>query len=243
MVARPPCGIAIQTKDPHLVLLQPQSFRLTHCQWYHPLVQSLNHRLQRCHHLHLSIGQADNAASLPTQILPSTLPPQDLSGLCSSKPNPFSSLQHCSRCFVHSHQSCHCHSRFNFNYFYPSHHNLYKPSQPHLHTKTHLSSTGNPTPGFLFSAVLLGHWDGSALPDTTFLSFFSSFMLCLMCQFCSDTPLFFSFTFLVFITLFCLVFFCAQAMQTSPKGGVQMEQWAWPPSHVTWLIGSVAAVL
>ena len=66
---------------------------------------------------------AEDAKSLPTIHLPPSLyPPRDLSVLLSSSSSPFSSLQHCSKCFTHYfHQSHHCHSHFNFNPFYSSH--------------------------------------------------------------------------------------------------------------------------
>jgi hypothetical protein len=77
---------------------------------------------------------ADDAASLPAQNIPSSLPPRDLSGLRSSKSNPFSSLQHRSKRFTHhSHQSHRHRSRFNFNSFYSPHHNSFKPTPPHSH--------------------------------------------------------------------------------------------------------------
>jgi hypothetical protein len=77
---------------------------------------------------------ADDTASLPTQNMPSSLPPRDLSGLRSSKSNPFSSLQHRAKRFTHhSHQCRRHHSRFNFNSFYSPHHNSFKPTPPHSH--------------------------------------------------------------------------------------------------------------
>jgi hypothetical protein len=86
----------------------------------------------------LSLDWADDATSLPTQIPLSPLPPRDLSGLRSSKSNPFSSLQYRSKRFSHySHQPRRRHSRFNFNSFYSPHRNSFQPSQPYFHSKTH----------------------------------------------------------------------------------------------------------
>ena len=92
---------------------------------------------------------ADETASLPTKILPSPLPPRDLSDLRSSKSNPFSSLQrrsknHSSR----ARQSRHPHSHFNFkfNSSYSLHHISFKPSRSHSYTKTysHLNWESDP---------------------------------------------------------------------------------------------------
>ena len=91
---------------------------------------------------------AEEANSLPiTPLLPSLHPPRDLSVLRSSSSSPFSSLQHCSKRFTNiSRQLRRHHSRFNFNSFYSPHHNSYKPSQPHFHTKTysHLNWESDP---------------------------------------------------------------------------------------------------
>jgi hypothetical protein len=86
----------------------------------------------------LSLDWAEDAISLPTQILPSPLPPRDFSGLRSSKSNPFSSLQHRSKCFNHySRQPRRHHSHFNCNSFNSTHYSSFKPSQPYSYTKTH----------------------------------------------------------------------------------------------------------
>jgi len=86
----------------------------------------------------LSFNWADEATSPPIQVWPSPLPPRDFSDLRSSKPNPFSSLQHRSRRFFHcSHKSRHRHSHSNFNSFYSPNRNSFKPSQPSFYTKTH----------------------------------------------------------------------------------------------------------
>ena len=83
---------------------------------------------------------AEDTESLSIAPIPPSLPVRqlrDLSALRSSKSNPFSSLQHCSKHFSrHSHQA-HCRQFcFNFNP-YPPHRNSFKQSQPHFHIKTH----------------------------------------------------------------------------------------------------------
>ena len=91
------------------------------------------------------LNWADDADSLPIQIIPSPLPPRDFSVLRSSKSNPFSSLQHRSKRFTSpSHQS-HCrHSHFYFNSFNSLHHNSFKPSFFHTKTHSHLNWESDP---------------------------------------------------------------------------------------------------
>jgi hypothetical protein len=116
------CDISTQTLEPPPLTALPQMTILPPLSW------------------------ADDAASLPTQSLPSPLPPRDFSGLRSSSSNPFSSLQHRSKRFYHhSHRSRRRHSHFN-NSFHSPHHNLVKPFQSHFHTKTdsHLNWESDP---------------------------------------------------------------------------------------------------
>jgi hypothetical protein len=93
------------------------------------------------------LNWADDAASLPTKILPSPLPPRDLSDLRSSKSNPFSSLQRRSKNqSSRARQSRRPHSHFNFNSFNSRHHISFTPSRSHSHTKTypHLNWESDP---------------------------------------------------------------------------------------------------
>jgi hypothetical protein len=123
------CDALIQTTDPPLLAVPSQS------------PQTM---------ISPSFNWADDVTSVPTQSLLSPTPPRNLSGLRSSKLNPFSSLQHRSKHFTHySHQSRYCrHSHFNFNSFYLSRpgHISFKPLQPHSQTKTysHLNWESDP---------------------------------------------------------------------------------------------------
>ena len=81
------------------------------------------------------LNWADDAASLPTRVLPSPLLPRDFSGLRSPNLNPFSSLQHRSKCFTYySCRSCRSHSHFNFN---SPHYDSFKSFRPHFQSKTY----------------------------------------------------------------------------------------------------------
>ena len=114
-------GIQVQTLEPPLLDVLPQMTNSPPLNW------------------------ADDADSLPIQIIPSPLPPHDFSVLRSSKSNPFSSLQHRSKRFTSpSHQS-HCrHSHFYFNSFNSLHHNSFKPSFFHTKTHSHLNWESDP---------------------------------------------------------------------------------------------------
>jgi hypothetical protein len=150
-VARPPRGVATQTEDPlprstataavQVETLKPlptPNLSLTanvgdQSETLHarPLV---NVNIQTSATNVSSFDWAEDASSLPT--LP--FPPRDLSGLRSSKSNPFSSLQHRSKRFANfSRQPRRHHSRFNFTSCYLPHHNPLKPPQPYSHTETH----------------------------------------------------------------------------------------------------------
>ena len=84
------------------------------------------------------LNWANNVASLPTQVLPSPLPPRDFSGLRSPNSNQFSSLRYRFKRFTHcAHQSHRRCSRFNLNSFISPHYNSFKPFQPHFQSKTH----------------------------------------------------------------------------------------------------------
>ena len=108
------CDASIQTPDPPLLVVSPQIANAPPFDW------------------------ADDATSLPIQILPKPLLPRDFSELRSPKQNPFSSLQHRAKRFTrYSHQP-HCrHSHLKFNSFYSPHRNSYKQFQPHFQSKTH----------------------------------------------------------------------------------------------------------
>ena len=108
------CDTSIQTPDPPLLVVSPQIANAPPFDW------------------------ADDATSLPIQILPKPLLPRDFSELRSPKQNPFSSLQHRAKRFTrYSHQP-HCrHSHLKFNSFYSPHRNSYKQFQPHFQSKTH----------------------------------------------------------------------------------------------------------
>jgi hypothetical protein len=81
------------------------------------------------------LNWANNVASLPTQVLPSPLPPRDFLGLRSPNLNPFSSLQHRSKRLTHySRHSRRSHSRFNFN---SPHYDSFKSFRPHFQSKTY----------------------------------------------------------------------------------------------------------
>ena len=88
---------------------------------------------------------AEDANLLPITPPPVPRQPCDLSVLRSSSSSPFSSLQHCSKRFTH--YSCQPRRHhFHTNSFYSPCCNLFKPSQPHFHTKmySHLNWESNP---------------------------------------------------------------------------------------------------
>ena len=88
-----------------------------------------------------SFDWAEDATPLP--VLP--LPPRNLSGLRSSKSNPFSSLQHRSKHFTHySSQSRRRHSHFNSNSFYSPRHSSFNPTYFHTKTHSHLNWESDP---------------------------------------------------------------------------------------------------
>jgi hypothetical protein len=120
-VARPPRGIAIQTEDipprsvaavaiqvdiPKSLSTIPHTPSTSELTVQTPPLRTQNASSQTtpppspvANPIHTTLplptppNWADDAASLPTQILSSPLPARDFSGLRSSKPNPFSSLQ------------------------------------------------------------------------------------------------------------------------------------------------------
>jgi hypothetical protein len=82
----------------------------------------------------IPLNWADDAASVPTQILHSPRPPRDLSGLCSSKSNPFSSLQRRSKNRTRrTYQFHRRHSLFNSDFSRSPHHTTFNPSQAYHH--------------------------------------------------------------------------------------------------------------
>src|SRR5271168_1145405 len=98
-VAQPPRGVAVQTEEPRphsIATVQTVPFK-THdasSQTTHPPSPIPDHTPSvAISPLPVPLNWADDAASLPTKNLPSPLPLRDLSDLCSSKSNPFSSLQ------------------------------------------------------------------------------------------------------------------------------------------------------
>ena len=146
---------------------------------------------------------ADEAASLPIQILPRPLP-CDLSNLHSSKLNPFLSLHHSKNC--RTHQSCHHYSCFNFNSFNSSYHNSFTSFQPCF--TIILTLTRNLILGFLVSVVLSRLQDGSVLLDSTSFCFYFCFYF------------FFHVCFNIFFRfIFFDQFFCIEMTQTLSKGG------------------------
>ena len=152
---------------------------------------------------------AEDAKSLPTIPLPPSLyPPCDLSVLRSSSSSPFSSLQHCSKCFTHYfHLSRHCHSHFNSNPFYTSHYNSFKQFQPYFYTKTypHLNWESDPwlsDPSLSLKALgwIHAHW----------YHFLFLFKLLSHYMFCFTWLHFFRYliSFFLFVLLFLVSFMC-----------------------------------
>src|SRR6202522_690687 len=153
MVARPPRGVAVQTVDPRphsIATVQTVPFE-THdasSQTTHPPSPIPDHTPSvAISPSPVPLNWADDAASLPTKILPSPLPPRDFSDLRSSKSNPFSSLQRRSKNQgSRARQSRRPHSHFNFNSFNSRHHISFTPSRSHCHTETypHLNWESDP---------------------------------------------------------------------------------------------------